>query len=166
MHGQNHIKFDLGGVKTGLCLHVQQLTCKVKEKVKIKLHKYSISQHAMEAWDGMSVQLHAFLAWAHDGGESSSFTPRSLCHLRNSCCVPDEVCGLRSMSGHFRRQKNLPLIKIIHHIRTYLPKLIKLAQVPLSDIEDTRHRWEKQILKESICYFTREHMTLLFIFIV
>lgn len=41
-------------------------------------------------------------------------------------------------------------------------KPIELTEVPLSD----RHRWEKQILKESICYFMRKHTILFFIFIV
>lgn len=97
---------DLGGVKTSLCLHIQQIACKGKEKVKIKFCKCLIRQRAMEAWDGMVVQLHAFLAWTQDGGESSGFTPRSLCHLRNSCCVPNEVGEVRSMSGLSGRQKN------------------------------------------------------------
>lgn len=151
----------LGGVKTGLCLHIQQITCKVKKKAKMKLYKYLIRQHAMEARDGMVVRLHVFLACVHDGGESSSFTPRSLFHLLRtgwSGWTPDHVWTLWKTKT-FAPDKNHPPYSIF-------AKLIELTQVPLSDIEDTRHRWEKQILKESNSYFTREHTISLFVFIV
>jgi hypothetical protein len=129
---------------------------KAKEKVKIMLYKCLIRQHTMEAWDGMVVQLHA--SWLGHTTEVSSRASRP-----GRCDIWERAAAYRmKWVGSGACLDTLEDRKIFAPDKNHPPysifaKTIELTQVPLSDIEDTRHRWENKLKKINLLFHARTH---------